>query len=434
MDHFNFGSTEMWKQRYTVNDAHYVPGGPIFLILGGEGPINLNFTTQTMFNTYAMQTNGAVIMLEHRFYGESYPTTDVSVQSLRLLNPEQALADAAYFKEVWGPVRFPVEGPWIACGGSYSGDLSGWLRIKYPQHFFGAVASSAPVTATIDFKQYLQVTQASLESAGSSQCMARVTEGLLNLQGLIQGNEALVKERFNLCSSPNQLGTQLDAYSFMSDVIGVFQGAVQYNSQKLPLNITAVCDVMTDMATFPDAVDALANLTLRGNTLSPSGCLDASWESFIASINTTDIASQTGARSWTWQTCTAFAFWQTTDQPDGAWGNYLPVSFYEAMCRYAFEGTYTADQGVNWINTVYGSTDPFDVGRIIYPNGSLDPWHALSILSSPAPNEPALFINGTSHCQDWHPAGPNDPPGLKVAQQTISQIIIGWVQAWPAKA
>jgi hypothetical protein len=39
VDHFDSaGGT--WLQRFQVNDTWYQPGGPLFLMLGGEGPAN----------------------------------------------------------------------------------------------------------------------------------------------------------------------------------------------------------------------------------------------------------------------------------------------------------------------------------------------------------------------------------------------------------
>jgi len=76
----------------------------------------------------AQETNGAAVVLEHRFYGESNPYPDLSVQSLRVHTIQQAIDDLEYFAE---NVVLPMPGgdnvaphttPWIYAGGSYAGN------------------------------------------------------------------------------------------------------------------------------------------------------------------------------------------------------------------------------------------------------------------------------------------------------------------------
>jgi len=73
----------------------------------------------------------AYFALEHRYYGTSQPFKDWSVENLKLLNADQALADLAAFiddqnrqfdEKYKGSTR-----KWIVVGGSYPGALAAWF-------------------------------------------------------------------------------------------------------------------------------------------------------------------------------------------------------------------------------------------------------------------------------------------------------------------
>ena len=106
----------------------------------------------------AEKLNGMVVVLEHRFYGDSLPfgNQSFSLENMRLLNSEQALRDAAYFIQVLkNKNAYNVkDNPWIVVGGSYPGALSAWFRYKYPHLVIGSLASSAVVLAVEDFKDF----------------------------------------------------------------------------------------------------------------------------------------------------------------------------------------------------------------------------------------------------------------------------------------
>ena len=45
------------KQRYRVSDTHYRPGGPAFLMIGGEGPANAAWMVAGTWIQAKKQTN-----------------------------------------------------------------------------------------------------------------------------------------------------------------------------------------------------------------------------------------------------------------------------------------------------------------------------------------------------------------------------------------
>lgn len=94
----------------------------------------------------AQQENGATIILEHRFFGESNPYANLSTASLSLLTIQQSIEDLVYFAEnvklpmPGGDAVSPSHAPWILIGGSYSAALTAWTKVKYVFHPLPSVA------------------------------------------------------------------------------------------------------------------------------------------------------------------------------------------------------------------------------------------------------------------------------------------------------
>lgn len=74
VDHFDNANTATWQMRYFSNSEHYVPGGPIFIYLGGEWEISYGWVTGGHMYDMAKELNGYIFYTEHRYYGKSYPT------------------------------------------------------------------------------------------------------------------------------------------------------------------------------------------------------------------------------------------------------------------------------------------------------------------------------------------------------------------------
>ena len=147
-------------------------------MINGEAACTGEWATKGQWISYAQENRALCFLVEHRFYGGSRPLkwvycsslpflisfgsnhfyssfstcSDTSTQSLKFLSSEQALADLAYFIEgMKGKLALPENTKWIVFGGSYAGSLAAWLRIKYPHLVHGAVSSSGPLLAKIDF-------------------------------------------------------------------------------------------------------------------------------------------------------------------------------------------------------------------------------------------------------------------------------------------
>jgi hypothetical protein len=103
---------------------------------------------------------------------------------LKYLTSQQALADIVAFQGfIQAEFNLTSANLWISFGGSYAGALSAWLREKYPDNFYAAYASSAPIQAELDFYQYLEVVNAALEVV-SPTCVLNVNASVEQMKEL----------------------------------------------------------------------------------------------------------------------------------------------------------------------------------------------------------------------------------------------------------
>jgi predicted alpha/beta superfamily hydrolase len=86
------------------------------------------------------------------------------------------------------------DGPWIMVGSSYSASLVVWARLKYPDIFFGAYASSATILCQLEVPEYLEETSNSMERI-SPGCPSVVQSASDELAALVSsGDSARISE------------------------------------------------------------------------------------------------------------------------------------------------------------------------------------------------------------------------------------------------
>lgn len=160
----------------------------------------------------------------------------MSTANLKYLTSEQALQDAASFIEFFKRKHnLSNNNKWIVFGGSYSGSLAAWLRLKYPHLISGAIASSAPVQAILNFDQYLKVVDASL----GSQCVSEIRSAVNELGNLLSTSSRWkeINQLFQLCD-PLDGTKKLDVSNLVGNLAGNFEGVVQYNKDNRKFEVS----------------------------------------------------------------------------------------------------------------------------------------------------------------------------------------------------
>jgi len=152
-----------FDMRFWFDATYYKPGGPVIVLQSGETDAagRLPYLQKGILNQLSKATHGIGVVLEHRYYGESFPTPDLSTKNMRFLTTQQALADEAYFAqnvkypglEKYGDLTSRTTA-YIGYGGSYAGAFNAFLRVLYPNVFWGAISSSGVTKAIYDYWEY----------------------------------------------------------------------------------------------------------------------------------------------------------------------------------------------------------------------------------------------------------------------------------------
>ncbi|KYR02101.1 peptidase S28 family protein [Tieghemostelium lacteum] len=438
LDHFNFqNSQKTYQQRYVLNDQYWDRplsnstqcNGPILVYTGGEGDIlwfyqNTQFVTETL----AQEMNGLVLFIEHRYYGKSMPFGAYSgeTDNLQYLSVEQALADLAqlilYLQTQLNASHCPV----LAFGGSYSGMVAAYFRMKYPNVVDGALAASAPILylpGLVDPEQYnIIVTNDFRDTSEEGTCSSLILQSLEYIQNSPESDFDSLSETFSLC-------TPLETEDDLDNLVGWIESGLSYMSntdypypsnffEPLPGNpVNLSCSILTDY------------INQKGN--SPQQLIEGLVEMIGIYFNYTgqsgscyntsnDVNPQLNANNFNYQTCTEMVF------PFASNGiqDMFPASpyNYSAIVEYCLE-TFGIAPDPEWTITYFGGAN-FQSSNIIFSNGQRDGWLAGGVIKSQVENNIyALVIEESPHHLDLRAPNPLDPPSVTKARSFETDIL-----------
>ena len=345
LNHFNPQDNRTWEMRYMENNHYLQDGGPIFIYVGGEWTISSGWLRTGHMHDMARDLNGTMFYTEHRYYGSSRPTPDLTNENLVFLNIDQALADLAHFiVEIKNTIPEVRNSGVILVGASYSATMATWFLQKYPHLASGAWSSSAPLEAKLDFVEYKEIVSEAIEIVGGSNCSGRISRAFEELERIVEsGNISRIEETFNFCH-PLNLTNQLDVWSFFSDVAGPFSGVVQYH-REASQDIQYECDILVNN-NITDDVDALANWFWFDPFNPEAGipadeCYDHRYELFLYFFSGTgwnDLAAYFEIRQWIYQTCAEYGWYQSSGSDNIIFGNSFPAELSIQMCNDFYDG------------------------------------------------------------------------------------------------
>lgn len=451
--HFD-GSTETFCQRYVLNKDYYKPGGPVIIQDNGENDsLSTGWFKDSSFNNLlAKELNALYVVLEHRYYGGSNVTEDLSTDNLRWLSNKEALADSAEFIRNFpvpeglnlpqSDLLTPAKTPFIYVGGSYPGGRADWMRVHYPDLVWGSIGSSGVVHAQLDFPEYY----GSIVDHGEPDCVAAITKSIEVVDKLLDDptTNAALKEYFGYTKdlSNYNFGYRLTSlYDWQrrswirpTDKWRQFCGNVTAPYAQGEVNVTT-------LGTIPAALKVWADM-LTGN-LKQELAAGKTAADVVAALESPaqDVSLQATNRLWYFQTCTEFGYSQNAPRDPSkprSISKYVTAAEYMKRCKQTFQpGKYIriADEpDVSRINSLGDFSIAYD--RMATVDGEWDPWRTMAVgaMSQPARpntiNRPYWIVPKGAHCWDMQSTGDlaTDPEDIRKLGEWKFEFVKAWIQ------
>lgn len=270
------------------------------------------------------------------------------------------------------------------------------------------------------------------------QCVEAIRNATLILDTMLtdMSQWQAVEKMFHVSPS---LQNQDDVALLAATLAGNLMGVVQYNRDNTAfegrsnnITISVLCNIMANasLGTPLERYAAVNVLLLRSSGEDTVSANFSATVEFMKQVSWDSPAVLFGERQWVYQTCTEFGYYQTSDSADQVFGDLITLSSQLKTCSAVYGISASAvNDAVTATNKLYGGKDniPKNATNIVFPNGSIDPWHALGVLASRG-SLAAVFINGTAHCANMYPPSPHDLPDLVKAREVISDNIQNWLK------
>ncbi|XP_058448626.1 putative serine protease K12H4.7 [Malaya genurostris] len=430
VDHFDPLNRAMFKFEYLSNDEFYQPGGPIFIFLGGNWPLTQYYIEHGHFHDIAKYENAWLFTNEHRYYGGSVPTEDLSAENLRFLSVEQAMVDVAEW--IWH-LRHNVvrddNAKVILAGSGYAGAIGTWMRQRYPHLVDGVWVSSGQVEARLNFMEYAFEIGEVIREYGSDDCYSTIWRGFRTGENLIDsGLSSTISNVFNTCLPVNGDDT-LDVESFFYNLKEAFQSAILQSPQTTE-STEKLCHELGNSTGQTD-LHVLAEWAV--NRYYYLDCLPFDFATSIEVFRNIDKNVPqnriVGLRQRMFQFCTEFGWFLTGDFPDQPFGYRVTINFFLGFCQSVYGDWLTGDvveDGVHLTNLHFGGQNPH-ITKVLFTNGGLDPMRDISITDYHQSQANAIVIPGYFNSPDLNSISGYNSPQLIQAKHDIQMYIESWL-------
>ena len=414
VDHNNPDDDRYFLQRYFYDPIYAsLDDAPILLSLCGES----NCYEENLFQQiteHAEYLGARIIVLEHRYYGKSFPVENLSADNLQYLTVNQVLQDIYEFQN-WFTQIYNLTGKWIVLGGSYGGNLAAYYRALYPEMVVGALASSAPIIVKENFYQYDEFCKTDLGEECSQNVKSvvdEVVEAMSDPERMIE-----IKKLFEL--------TEMDSdIDLLEAVVSTATFVVQYGVYAIKANF---CD---NINSADDTLTAYAEFTIYLNDFFEIDLYDYTIET-LSDETIYEESSISSRRAWLYQTCTEFGYFQTTssDRENSFFPEMWDLDYFYDICETLF-GIKTPPDVETTISLYYEPLVDSSTTNILFTNGSSDPWSVLSLTDEEEltnSNISIYVIEDAVHCEDIYASYSEDSDELIASRTLFRDLATIWL-------
>ena len=422
IDHPRQGTSTLgtFKQRFWYSTQFAKSAdAPVLFYFCGEAPCDPAYAL-TMADA-AMALDAAVVVLEHRYYGDSKPYPDFTADHMKYLTIHNALEDGAGF-EAFAKSTLPLKGKWISVGGSYPGMLAAFYREKHPELVVGAWASSAPVNVTLAFSGYDAIAAKAL----GTQCLTLFQQVLARAGAMY--DDPTQRDAFSM----SVFGSPAPAKK--ADFVAYFsyyaEGAAQYGTER------QMCAALEqDADPVQGFIEYLHPPLVGADPGVPNGPASPITHpgppkrgEIISKLSAPDVLGNFAGNEWFYQVCTELGFYQikNTDRTLSIMGDLITTQYWTDQCQ-----QYVGMQP-NIAATRSEFVDPLDrgeVSNVLFVNGSADPWSSLSYTDSAAPAGLTPFVVATgSHCEDLESLTNDSVLGVFKGHKLFHDLAVQWTK------
>lgn len=485
---------------------HYKPDSeeptPVFVLDSGETNAEgrLPYLDHGILDILANATNGIGIVLEHRYYGTSLPEraalgcgTKWGVDELRWLTTEQALEDNAQFvqkmrfdgvaDDAMDRLRAPNT-PVISYGGSYPGAKSAFVRVLYPDLFWGSLASSAVVAAIEEFPDYFYP----IAHGAQQDCTQALQGAIAWIDEIIAPDPAtgqhqpsrntMEARKLMALFGVEQLSNIADFANLLTAPLGSFQ-ALNWDPSVTSGAFEAFCTALVGHPSGP--MTATPQLAARNHKSEAYPAVVRNFAEYIKShyvedctssnmtvdecFGTQDWTAYTNATTlddvngiaWSFQVCTQWGYFMTAPPvvPHEKRGPHdfrtsgpklvstlLDLEYTSEMCRKGFAGgkhfRVPAHPDVGAINKLGNFS--LEMDRLAFIDGQFDPWRPATVHSTTHAyggarldtlDRPFKLISDCWHHCDENGNRTMEPPRIQAIHAQEIDFVQHWLRQWP---